>query len=153
VLDCAVFAAAVNDALQNNIKKLQEQDNNNVHRIIELETKLHMKVENDVNSKVSDVVDQTLEHRLEQIEQIMHDKFDMKLQEEVQSVFGGVIIDCVVRITCVVVACPGSWNHDWMRSWRNRWTQSAALGSCLSSCWLALSVESPLSPTGSTATS
>jgi uncharacterized alpha-E superfamily protein len=81
--------------LQNNIKKLQEQDNNNVHRIIELETKLHMKVENDVNAKVSDVVDQTLEQRLEQIEQVMHDKFDVKLQEEVRALYACVMQRCV----------------------------------------------------------
>jgi uncharacterized alpha-E superfamily protein len=90
-----VVVTAVNDALQNNIKKLQEQDNNNVHRIIELETKLHMKVENDVNAKVSDVVDQTLEQRLEQIEQVMHDKFDVKLQEEVRALYACVMQRCV----------------------------------------------------------
>lgn len=99
--------SAVNDALTSNINKLREQDQRNLERIVEMEKRLHEKVDTDVERHVKDAIAGSnsadgVAERLSEMERSLKDEMDSKIVDQLEPT----ISDAVERHA---VAAGHSW--------------------------------------------
>ena len=90
--------AAVQDGVQHNLKKLQEQEADSVRRISEIERRLVDKVEGLVQGRVDEKMDQ----RLDAVESAVKTTLDQKLEAEVRCVSWAGSLGVVVVFLCRV---------------------------------------------------